>query len=324
MADRPSNVEDVPETDGDPARRLRLGTRTSALARWQADWVASALTALGIGVEIVPITTRGDARSGPLIDFGGVGAFTKELQFALLDHSIDLAVHSLKDLPTDGPPELAIAAVPPRAAIHDVLVSNSVCRLAELPAGSRVGTGSIRRRAQLLHAFPRLAIEGIRGNVDTRLCRLDEGRFDAIVLAEAGLARLGLASRIAERLAPPLMFPAVGQGALAIETRADDARTRRWVERLDDRAAHAEVVAERALLRHLRAGCLAPVGAVGRSDGDRLTLDAVVLSDDGLGRVGAGAEGRAANARGLGIEVAERLLEQGADVWLAASRRRGR
>src|SRR5262245_26636280 len=177
--------------------KLRLGTRASALARWQAEWVAARLTELGVGVELVPIVTQGDVKTGPLGQIGGQGLFTKELQRALLDNRIDLAVHSLKDLPTEPVDGLTIAAVPERESTSDVLISLVAKNIESLPQAARVGTGSLRRKAQLLHLRPDLVIDDIRGNVETRLRKLDEAQFDAIILAEAGLKRLGFADRIA-------------------------------------------------------------------------------------------------------------------------------
>jgi hydroxymethylbilane synthase len=216
---------------------LRLGTRASALAQWQAQWVARRLSTLGVEVKLVHITTQGDVRSGPLAALSGSGLFTKQLQLALQAGQIDLAVHSLKDLPTDQPADLLLAAVPEREDCGDALVSNSVCRLHQLPAGAVVGTGSLRRRSQLLHLRPDLVLEDIRGNIDTRLRKLDEGSYQAILLARAGLIRLGWGWRTAQTLAPPLMFPAVGQGALGIECRAADEHTRHWLAHLDDLAS---------------------------------------------------------------------------------------
>ena len=231
---------------------LRLGTRASPLARWQAGWVADQLAARGVAVELVPITTQGDVHSAPLGQIGGQGLFTKELQRALVAREIDLAVHSLKDLPTAAVPGLVLAAVPPRESTADCLI----CRQAEsfdaLPRGARVGTGSLRRKAQLLHHRPDLVIEEIRGNVDTRLRKLEQGQYDAIVLAEAGLRRLGMAERITQVLPRGIMLPAVGQGALGLETREDDPATQGAVRPLEDRAARAAVLAERALLAALR------------------------------------------------------------------------
>lgn len=301
--------------------RLRLGTRASPLARWQADWVATALADCGAQVALVPITTRGDAeprRSVRAMPTRGV--FTKAIQAALLDGTIDLAVHSLKDLPTEPVEGLQLAAVSLRESPHDVLVSNRYDSLASLPAGAAIGTGSLRRQALLLHARPDLKVADIRGNVDTRLRHLDEGRFDAIVLAEAGLNRLGLAHRIRQVLEPPLALPAVGQGALGIETRADDPLAGETVAQLDDGPSRAAVLAERALLSRLQGGCLAPVGSWCRTEDGRLQLQAVVLSPDGGQRLFAEASGSLGDPRELGKRVADELLRQGAADLIGASR----
>lgn len=300
---------------------LRLGTRSSALARWQAEWVAARLADLGVATQLVPIATKGDVTAGPLGAMGQQGVFTKELQRALLDDQIDLAVHSLKDLPTDPVPGLALTAVPPREQNRDVLVAARAGSLADLPPGARVGTGSIRRRAQLLYLRPDLTVLDIRGNVDTRLRKLDEGQYDAILLAEAGLLRLGLAQRITEALPPESMLPAVGQGALGIETRSDAAATRQVLAALDDRDTHCSVLAERALLAALRAGCSAPVGAWARVVEGRLQLDAAVLSSDGRERLANSAAGPPTEAEPLGAEVARALLAAGADRLIATARR---
>lgn len=298
---------------------LRLGTRASPLARWQAEWVASQLALRGVAVEMVHITTQGDVKTGPLGQIGGQGLFTKEIQRALLAGEIDLAVHSLKDLPTADVPGLAIAAVPKRESIHDVLVG-PYRALDELPQGARIGTGSLRRRAQLLHARPDLQLLEIRGNVDTRLKKLDAGEYDAIVLAQAGLSRLGLSERINYIIPPQLMLPAVGQGALGIETRADDAATRNQLVALNDEATFAAVTAERTLLNALRAGCLAPVGAWARLSESVLLLQAVVLHPDGSQRLAAEHQGDISEPIALGQFVAEQLLAQGADGLIAAAR----
>jgi hydroxymethylbilane synthase len=298
---------------------LRLGTRASALARWQAEWVAGRLTANGLAVELVPITTQGDVKSGPLGQIGGQGLFTKELQRALLDKTIDLAVHSCKDLPTAPVAGLVIAAVPERESTADVLISNKAKRIEALQLAARVGTGSLRRKAQLLHLRPDLVIEDIRGNVETRVRKLEEGRYDAIVLAEAGLKRLGLAGHIAQVIPRSSMLSAVGQGALAIECRADDQYTRDSVAPLDDVSAHQAVLAERTLLAELRAGCLAPVGALARVENDRLVLEAVVLRLDGQRRLAASGSTMFPDAIALGQQVAQELLAQGAADLIAAS-----
>jgi hydroxymethylbilane synthase len=300
---------------------IRLGTRASALARWQADWVAQRLIERGIAVELVLIRTQGDVRGEQISEIGGQGVFTKELQRALLEMQIDLAVHSLKDLPTDEVPGLMLAAVPPREACGDVLVCNRWKALDELPHGARVGTGSLRRQAQLLHARADLTVESIRGNVDTRLKKLDEGQFDAIVLAEAGLRRLGLATRIAQVLPISLMLPAVGQGALGLECRADDDATQRALATLDDAHTHAAVIAERTLLATLRGGCLAPVGAWARVEDGDLKLDAVVLDPRGTKRLHASGANSISLAHELGCTVGQKLLDGGAGELISASRR---
>jgi hydroxymethylbilane synthase len=232
-------------------------------------------------------------------------------------------VHSLKDLPTDPVPGLALAAVPPRESTADVLVSNKYTSLEALPPADRVGSGSLRRKTQLLHVRPDLLLAEIRGNVDTRLRKLDDGEYDAIVLAEAGLNRLGLQARIAFVIPRSIMLPAVGQGALGIETRADDARTRDLLAPLDDFATHAAVLAERALLAALRGGCLAPVGAFARLEGNELLLDSVVLSADGQRRITASGRSNPQAAVELGSRVAEQLIAQGASQLIADARSQG-
>jgi hydroxymethylbilane synthase len=301
---------------------LRIGTRGSRLARWQADWVAERLRRLGQPAELLEISTHGDVQqAGPIEEIGAPGVFTKAIQRALLAGEVDVAVHSLKDLPTDSVDGLLLAVVPPREDPADVLVSNVAKSVAALPRGARVGTGSLRRQAQLRHLRPDLVIENVRGNVDTRLEKLDAGRFDALVLAKAGLARLGCAERITQVLLPEIMLPAVGQGALGIECRADDAATRAAVAALDDGATHAAVLSERALLAHLRGGCLAPVGAWGRFEGGVLHLSAVVLSSDGRQRLEANGSALPGDGEALGRRVAESLLAQGAAELIAAARR---
>ena len=300
---------------------LRLGTRASPLARWQAEWVAARLRESGVEVELVLISTQGDQnQTAPVGEIGTFGVFTKEIQRALLDGRIDLAVHSLKDLPTEPVEGLCLAAVPPREAAGDALLSRDGRPFEELPPGARIGTGSVRRRAQLWHARPDLEMLDVRGNVDTRLRKLDEGQFEALVLAEAGLRRLGLADRITQVLPKSLILPAVGQGALGLETRNDDAAAKSCLAVLDDAATHASVLAERALLAALRGGCLAPVGAWGRVSGGRLQLDAVVLSGDGRRRVAAEASGAPEEAESLGRQAADALLAQGAAEMIRAQR----
>lgn len=299
---------------------LRIGTRSSALARWQAEWVAARLTELGVAVELVFIKTGGDGTTTPITASSSQGLFTKEIQRALLDGRVDLAVHSLKDLPTERIEGLALAAVPPRESSRDVFVSNQVIGLEHLAPGARIGTGSRRRQSQLLHVRPDLVVLDIRGNVETRLQKLDAGEYDAIILAEAGLNRLGLADRITQVLPPTMMLPAVGQGALGLETREDDLATIAVVKALDDEQTHACVLAERALLAALRGGCLAPVGAWGRVADHELLLDAVVLSTDGATRLAASVTGKVDSAVALGESAARQLIDQGAAELIAGSR----
>ncbi len=303
---------------------LRLGTRGSPLARWQADWVTGELTRLGYRVEQVLITTQGDVRTGALGSFGGVGVFTKEIQRALLDGQIDLAVHSLKDLPTEHVPGLSLAAVPSREVPGDVLVSRHAGGLDGLPAGARLGTGSTRRRAQLLHVRPDLQVLDIRGNVETRLAKLDAGDYDAIVLAEAGLTRLGLVDRIQTVLPKTIILPAIGQGALGLETRDDDSRTQAALRSLDDPTTHQAVLAERAFLSTLRGGCLAPVGGwaqeIVEAGESRLQLEGVVLSADGRKRLAGRVVGQMCDAESLGKQLADELLAQGALELIHAAR----
>jgi hydroxymethylbilane synthase len=297
---------------------LRLGTRASPLAQWQADWVTARLEAAGAIVERVLITTSGDRdQTGSITNFATVGAFTKEIQRALLDDRIDVAVHSLKDLPTEPTPELAIAAIPERGPSGDVLVTVDGRPLTDLRAGARVGTGSLRRRAHLWHVRPDLKMEDIRGNVDTRLRKLQEGMYDALVLAEAGLARLGLAHGMTCRIDEEILLPAVGQGALAVEVRAETAATLNpafAVATLDDVHTRAAVLAERELLAALCAGCLAPVGAIGRVENDgTLRLSATVLSFDGKRKLKAEVHGPVKDYAALGKKAAAELIAQGAE-----------
>jgi hydroxymethylbilane synthase len=302
---------------------VRIATRASTLALWQANHVAGLIQAASpqTTVEIIHITTSGDRdQTGALRSFGGLGVFTREVQRAVLDGRADLAVHSLKDLPTEPTPALSLAAVPAREETADALVlpagTSPGGNLAGLKPQARVGTGSLRRRAQLLFARADLVLEEIRGNVETRLRKLDEGQFDALVLAAAGLKRLGLAARITERLTPPVMYAAVGQGALGLECRTVDHPLRELLATLDDSAAHAGVTAERALLAALRAGCHAPVGARTTVNGDRLTLEGVVLSSDGRDRLVAEDSGEISDGENLGRRVADSLVSLGARTFL--------
>jgi hydroxymethylbilane synthase len=277
---------------------------------------------LGATVQMVPISTSGDRQQqGPIGAMGGQGVFTKEIQRALLDDVADLAVHSLKDLPTDEVPGLCLAAVPERAEVGDALVCRKWRSLDELPEGAVVGSGSLRRQSQLLRARPDLKLRDIRGNVETRLKKLDDGDFDAVILAEAGLRRLGLGENITQVLPTSIMLPAVGQAALGLETRADDRATRDVVEQLIHPATFAAVTAERSMLAALRGGCLAPIGAWGRvGDDGRLVLAGRVLSPDGSACLEKTVAGAIGAAEQLGREVAGLLIDQGASELIAASR----
>jgi hydroxymethylbilane synthase len=300
---------------------LRLGTRASLLAQWQANWVTAQLREHGVSVELVNITTSGDQQqsaAGPMV---GTGIFTKEIQRELLSGRIDLAVHSLKDLPTETVSGLALAAVPERAAVADVLVSERFDSIAALPPGAVVGTGSLRRRAQLLHHRSDLEMRDIRGNVDTRLRKLREGQYDAIVLAQAGLERLGFAKHITQILPLGLMLPAVGQGALGIETRENDAATRAALAFLDHAPTHAAATAERALMAALHGGCLAPIAAWGRIEGEQLHLTGRVHDPAGTRKLEAAMSAAAEEAQSLGQRVAGVLLEQGAAELIAGCRK---
>ena len=302
---------------------IRLGTRASALARWQANWVAAQLKGLGISVELVPITTTGDREQrGPIGSLGSQGVFTKEIQRALLEDRIDLAVHSLKDLPTEPVDGLSLTAVPERETVRDALLCREAPTLADLPDGAKVGSGSMRRRSQLLHRRPGLEMVDIRGNVDTRLAKLNEGQYDAIILAEAGLKRLGLHDQITELVDSQIMLPAIGQGALGLETRADDETTRSALAPLDHAETHTAVLAERAMLAALRGGCLAPVAAWGRFEGEQLVLTGRVLSIDGTQCLEISETAADRDGLSLGEMVAERLLDQGAEELIASSRKR--
>jgi hydroxymethylbilane synthase len=305
------------------SRPLRIGTRGSQLARWQSDWVADRLRERGVAVEIVEITTQGDVQQrGPIASIGGQGIFTKEIQAALQTGTVDVAVHSLKDLPTAPAEGLTIAATPERENPADALIAARGASLAALPAGSRVGTGSQRRVAQLLAMRPDLAVASIRGNVDTRLRKLDEGEYDAIVLAAAGLTRLGWASRITELLAPPAMLPAPGQGALAIECRGDDRVSLAAVATLDHAATRLAVTAERAVLAALHGGCSVPVAAWGRVEQNQLHVDALVAALDGKQVLRASGSTTLAvtDAEALGRRLADELLSHGAAEVIAAAR----
>jgi hydroxymethylbilane synthase len=296
---------------GEARRVLVLGTRGSALARAQAEEAQRALRERQPGIETAlrVLSTGGDRnQAAPLSVIGGQGVFTKELQLALLDGSIDAAVHSLKDLPPVAPPGLAIAAFLARADARDALISRGRVPLASLPAGSRVGTGSARRRAFLLRARPDLDVQPTRGNVDTRVRRVREGQLEAVVLAMAGLARLGLLDEVSEVFAEDVMIPSPGQGVIAIETRADDAHARAVLSALDDSPTRACALAEREFLKRLGAGCSRPAAAYGTIDGDTIRLRGALADDDGGALMSRAISGRRDAATVLGASLGAALL----------------
>jgi hydroxymethylbilane synthase len=294
---------------------LRIGTRGSPLALWQANHVADLLrrAAPGCVVELVEIETVGDTvRDAPLVQLGGTGIFTKAIQDALLENRADIAVHSLKDLPTFAVEGLVLASVPPRGPTGDAFISKKHASFAALPTGAVIASSSLRRKAQLLQRRPDLRLVEIRGNVDTRLRKLVDQDLDATILAEAGLVRLGLADQITEVLDPAWMLPAVGQGAIGIECRTGDAETRALLETLNDPATRWAVLAERAMLRGLGGGCQVPIGAATSVAGGVLTLRGVVLPPDGRQRVEAVLSGLPERAEQIGQELADKLLGLGA------------
>ena len=297
---------------------LRLGTRRSLLARTQSELVAEALRVrLDRDVELVEVVTDGDVSRAPLATIGGTGVFVTAIRAALLGDRVDLAVHSLKDLPTTLDERVALAAVPPREDPRDAVIARDGLTLGELPAGARVGTGSPRRAAQLHALGLGFDVVAIRGNVDTRIHKVRTGDVDAVVLARAGIARLGRMHEVTEVLDPLQMLPAPGQGALAVECRADDPDLVAVVRAaLDDPRSHAAVAAERSVLAALEAGCSAPVGAMGEiaegDDGDELWLRAVALSGDGAVAVRRSATGSPEAAEKVGRALAEEMLEDGA------------
>lgn len=307
-------------TGARPPEPLRLGTRASALALWQTRFVRHRLESChpGLQADEVVFRTQGD-RDGttPLPVMGGRGVFTDALEQALQDRRIDLAVHSLKDVPVEPTPGLVLAAICLRADPRDAVLSGSGWTLATLPEGAVIGTCSLRRSAQVLAIRPDLQLAPLRGNVDTRVRHASEGKYAAIILAAAGVRRLGLTRLITEYLAPDLMLPAPGQGALAIQCRADDARTLSLVAALEETAVRQETDAERAFLAGLGGGCTAPIAALGRVDAGVLHLRGLVASEDGGQVVRVEAAGVPSNASALGRSLAEEALRRGAGALLA-------
>ena len=301
-------------------KSIRIGTRGSKLALAQTAWVKAKIEAQypDARIETILIKTSGDRFGETSIRaIGGKGIFTKEIEEALLREEIDLAVHSMKDLPTELPAGLTVAAVPRREDPRDVLVSARGTRLNQLSAGAKLGTGSLRRTAQILHYRRDLSVMPIRGNVDTRLKKLDQGEFDALVMAAAGLKRIGREQRIAEYISHEICLSAAGQGALGLESREDDP-IREQLSFLHDPVSFAEVSAERSFLQRLGGGCHVPVGARAIAEGGKLTLFGVVASPDGGSLYRGETSGPVVDAKELGWELSERLLSQGAQTILAA------
>jgi hydroxymethylbilane synthase len=304
-------------------RILRIGTRGSMLAKWQAESVRKQLfAATGMEAEIVIIKTSGDKmQQAPLTQIGGKGIFIKELEEALLEETIDLAVHSVKDVPTDVPSRLMFPAVCRRDDVRDCLVGST---LANLRHGARVGTSSLRRQAQLRHIRPDLDLRDLRGNVDTRLRKVESGEYEAVMVAKAGLDRLGLSQRISEVLSPDVCMPAVGQGAIAVECRLKDTEAGDLLAPLDDAETRTSIIAERALLAALQGGCQVPLGAWARVERGELLLDACVCSVDGSQYVKQRATAPPDHAAELGQHMARMLIEAGAQGILEeVSRQRG-
>ena len=298
---------------------LRIATRGSALALWQANHIRERLAQLhGIESELIRIRTSGDKFQGASVaqvseQAGTKGIFIKELEEALLAGTADLAVHSMKDVPTENPAGLVFPAITKREDVRDCLISRDGAKLKDLASGARVGTSSLRRQAQLRHHRPDLELLDLRGNVDTRLKKVAAGEYDAIVLATAGMNRLGASDKITQILPPEIMLPAVGQGALGIEARVDDRETLRLVAALDDPESHEAVTAERALLRELEGGCQVPLGAWARRENGELRLEACVFSADGKEFVRKDLCGRPEEAEKLGVRLGQILIEAGAD-----------
>jgi hydroxymethylbilane synthase len=307
-------------------RHLRIGTRGSLLAKWQAENVRKQLFArAGVEAEIVIIKTAGDKlQASPLSQIGGKGIFIKELEEALLEETIDLAVHSVKDIPTDTPSRLMFPAVCRREDVRDCLVGANGATLASLRQGARIGTGSLRRQAQLRHIRPDLDVRDLRGNVDTRLRKVESGEYEAVMLAKAGLDRLGWSGRITETLSPEVFLPAVGQGAIAVECRLKDTEAAELVAGLDDAESRTAIIAERALLSALHGGCQVPLGAWARIERGELVMEACVCSVDGVQYIKQRATSAPEQAAELGGQMANSLMEAGAQSILEeVSRQRG-
>lgn len=297
--------------------RLRIGSRGSALALWQANFVRAEFEKRGVACEVVIIKTSGDRmQNAPVAQLGLKGVFIKELEDALADNRVDLAVHSMKDVPTEVPAGFAFPAICKRQDPRDALLARAGIGLRTLPGGARIGTSSVRRQAQLRRLRPDLEFRDLRGNVDTRIRKLEGGDYDAIVLAKAGLDRLGLANKIAEVLQTEDCLPAVGQGAIGIESRGGDERVRTAVQHLEHPETRCALAAERALLAFLEGGCQVPLGALATVQGARLTLHGCVASPDGSEMIRDQAEGAASEPEDVGRRLGEMLVSRGANRLL--------
>lgn len=301
--------------------KLTIATRKSALALWQAEHIKARLEALhpGLTVELLPMSTRGDViLDTPLAKIGGKGLFVKELEVAMIEGRADLAVHSMKDLPVEFPEGLELFVICEREDPSDAFVSNNYSSLAEMPDGAVVGTCSLRRRCQIAERYPHLKIKDLRGNVQTRLRKLDDGEFDAIILATSGLVRLDLGDRIRLRLSPEDSLPANGQGALGIECRSNDNEVKALLKPLEHEVSRICVLAERAMNRRLEGGCQVPIGAFAELEGETLTLRGLVGNPDGSQVIRGEMQGHMKDAEQIGTELANDLLDRGAGAILAA------
>jgi len=294
---------------------IRIATRKSPLAMWQAEFVKDALEQAhpGLIVELVPMVTKGDIiLDTPLAKVGGKGLFVKELEVAMLEDRADIAVHSMKDVPVEFPEGLGLVTICEREDPRDAFVSNTFNTIDELPAGAVVGTSSLRRQCQLRAQRPDLVVKDLRGNVNTRLRKLDDGKYDAIILACAGLKRLKMDDRIRDAIAPETSLPAVGQGAVGIECRLDDARVRKLLDTLNHRETATRVLCERAMNNRLQGGCQVPIGSYSELQGDKIWLRALVGEPDGSKIVRGEISGPVTDAEALGTQLAEQLLDEGA------------
>ena len=301
------------------SKTITIGTRGSPLALWQAHWIKSQLESAheDLTVELVKIKTSGDIiQDVPLAKVGGKGLFTKEIEESMLRYETDIAVHSMKDVPVQFPPSLTLSVVTEREDPRDALIARNGFKLDTLPKGARVGTGSFRRTTQLLHYRPDLEVVPMRGNVQTRLDKLESEGLDAIILAAAGLIRLGMADHITEYIEPEIMLPGGGQGAVGIESRKEDIRVMNRIFPLDHEESHMAIEAERSFLTRLEGGCQVPIGVYATIDGDNLRLRGLVGSLDGKQVLKAEQTGSAEDPRAIGFQLAGELLEMGADKIL--------